>query len=112
MGGHVPPSKNSRPLSKEKYLSRGGCQNVSPNDKYRKKLNVFYTWSLWVQTAAVLSSILFIVSFSKVHKMQYYNSLLSCSHYGFFRKLVVVVVVIVVWRGISSKTDGRTKAEG
>ena len=73
MGGHVLSSKNSRSPSKEKKIVLGGCQNVSRNDKYRKSLNVFYMWSLWVQTAAILSSILFIDSVSKAHKMQYYT---------------------------------------
>ena len=68
MGGHVSPSKNSRPPSKERKLVLGKCQNVPPTDKYRKKLNVFHTCCLWVRTAAILSSI-------------------SCSHYGFLHKL-------------------------
>ena len=57
------------PPSKEKKLFLRGCQNVPLNDKYRKKLNVFYTCGLWVRTAAILSSIF-------------------CSHYGFLRKLI------------------------
>ena len=66
------PSKNSRPPNKERKFVLGGRQNPSlPSDKYRKKLNVFYTCCLWVRTAAIglLSSI-------------------YCSHYGFLRKLI------------------------
>ena len=56
-----------------KKLSWGECQNVPPSNKYRKKLNVFYTCILWsvgtgsLRTAAILSSI-------------------SCSHYDFLHK--------------------------
>ena len=68
-GGQVFPSKNSRPPSKERKFVLGGYQNVPPSDKYRKKLNVFYTCCLWVRTAAILSS-------------------MSYSHFGFLRKLI------------------------
>ena len=61
-----PPVKIVVVPSEEKKLSRGGCQNVPLSDKYRKKLNVFYTCSLWVRTAANI----------------------SCSHYRFLRKLI------------------------
>ena len=57
------------PPAKKGNLSRGGCQNVPPRDKCRKKLNVFYTCNLWVRTAAILSSI-------------------NCRDYGFLRKLI------------------------
>ena len=55
--------------SKETNFVLGGMPKRPPSDKYREKLNVFYTCSLWVRTAAILSS-------------------LSCSHYGFLRKLI------------------------
>ena len=67
-GGTSLPSKNSRPPRKEKKFVQGGCQNVPLSDKYRE-FNVFYKCCLWVRTAAILSSI-------------------SCSHYGFLRKLI------------------------
>ena len=35
------PVKIVIPPAKKENLSRGGCQNVPPSDKYRKKLNVF-----------------------------------------------------------------------
>ena len=38
-----PPVKIIVPPAKKKKLFRGGCQNVPPRHKYRKKLNVFYT---------------------------------------------------------------------
>ena len=69
MGGTCPPSKNSRRPQQRKKICRGGMPKRPPSDKYRKKLNVFYTCSLWVRIAAILSS-------------------MSCSHYGFFRKLI------------------------
>ena len=55
-----PPEKIVVPPSKEKRFVLGGMPKRFPDDKYRKKLNVFYTWSLWVQTAAILSSILLV----------------------------------------------------
>ena len=57
----VPPAK--------KKIVLGECQIVPPSDKHRKKSNVFYryTCSVWVRTAAILSSIF-------------------CSHYDFLHK--------------------------
>ena len=69
MGGTRFPSKISRPPQKRKKICPEGMRKRFPSDKYRKKLNVFYTCSLWVRTAAILSSI-------------------SCSHYGLLRKLI------------------------
>ena len=44
------------------------------------------------------------------------NKILTTSHHVSSKLLknyyLCAVVVVVVWRGISSKTDGRTKAEG
>ena len=65
MGGHVTPSKSClRPEQRKKI-----CPPRQNSDKYRKKLNVFYTCSLWVRTAAILSYIF-------------------CSHYGFLHQLL------------------------
>ena len=58
----------STPANKEN-LSWGDAKTSPTSDKYSKKLNVFYPCSLWVRTEAILSSI-------------------SCSHYGFLRKLI------------------------
>ena len=70
MGGHVSLSKNIRPPAKKENLSWGDAKtSLSPSDKYRMKVNVFYTCCLWVRTAAILFSI-------------------SCSHYGFLHKLI------------------------
>ena len=41
-----PPVKIVVPPSKEKNVSRGGCQNVPPpSDKHREKSNVFYRYT-------------------------------------------------------------------
>ena len=47
MGGDVSTSKNIRPPSKERKFFLGRSQNVPPSDKYRTKLNVFYTCQRW-----------------------------------------------------------------
>ena len=36
-----PPVKIVVPPAKKKKIVLGGCQNVFPNNKYRKKLNAF-----------------------------------------------------------------------
>ena len=69
MGTCPPPSKISCSLQQERKFVLGECRNVPPSDKYRKKFIVFYTCSLWVRTAAILSSV-------------------SCIHYGFLHKLI------------------------
>ena len=64
------PVKIVVPPAKKENLSWGDAKtSPSPSDKYRKKLNAFYTCCLWVRTAAILSSI-------------------SCSYYGFLHKLI------------------------
>ena len=69
------------PLVKKKKFVLGGCQNVSPSDKYRNKLNVFYTCCLWVRryfSAAILfDTLTAAILFS-----------ISCSHYDILRKLI------------------------
>ena len=63
------PSKNDRTPSKKRNFVLEGMPKRPPSAKYREKLNVFYTRALWVRTAVILFS-------------------LSCSHYGFLRKLI------------------------